>query len=301
MKPGKGSWYLLTGLLIGLGLGLIYAWLIEPVEYIDTAPHSLSPAIKERYRSLISLAYQADGDIGRARQRLALLQDINPQSVLAAQAQQEVANSGSPQEAQALALLAEDINQAGAVDQSTEAPSASQPAASQIAASQIAAGKPTAKSRPQKTATMEPGQAVRSPTPHPTATGTPEATFTPRATALVQSTLGPPFALKDKQKICDPTLPNALLQVEVEDSSGQPLAGVRLDVTWNGGEDFFFTGLYPKITNGYADFNMSPGVTYSLRAGEGGQTVSGLMAPADCKNSDGTTYTGGWMLTFTQP
>ena len=118
---------------------------------------------------------------------------------------------------------------------------------------------------------------------------------------MVQSTLGPPFALKDKQKVCDPSLPNALLEVEVEDGSGQPVAGVRLDVTWNGGEDFFFTGLYPRITNGYADYAMSPGVTYSLRAGEGGQTVSGLTAPTDCKNSDGTTYTGGWMLTFTQP
>ena len=291
MTGGKGLWYLLTGLLIGLGLGLIYAWLIEPVEYIDTAPHSLSPAIKERYRGLISLAYMADGDIGRARQRLDLLQDSNPQSVLAAQAQQEVANSGSPQESQALALLAEDLSPAGSVDQSTLTPAASQPAP----------GKPTAKSKPQNNATAEPGQAVRSPTPRPTKTDTPVATFTPRVTALVQPTLGPPFALKDKQKVCDPSLPNALLQVEVEDGSGNPLAGVRLDVTWNGGEDFFFTGLYPRITNGYADFIMSPGVTYSLRAGEGGQTVSGLTAPIDCKNNDGTTYTGGWMLTFTQP
>ncbi|MDR3576459.1 MAG: hypothetical protein P4L50_21530 [Anaerolineaceae bacterium] len=296
MNGGKGSWYLLTGLLIGLGLGLIYAWLIEPVEYIDTAPHSLSPAIKERYRSLISLAYQADGDIGRAQQRLELLQDNNSQSALAAQAQQEVANGGSPQEAQALALLAEDINQSGAVDQSTPAAATSQPAIGQPAAD-----KPTAKSRPAKTATLEAGQAVRSPTPRPTATDTPEATFTPRVTAVVQATLGPPFALKDKKKVCDPSLPNALLQVEVEDGSNQPVAGVRLDVTWNGGEDFFFTGLYPRITNGYADFEMSPGVTYSLRAGEGGQTVSGLTAPTDCKKTDGTVYTGGWMLTFTQP
>jgi hypothetical protein len=290
MNGSKGSWYLLTGLLIGLGLGLIYAWLVEPVEYIDTAPHSLSPAIKERYRSLISLAYAADGDIGRARQRMALLQDSNPQNELASQAQQEVAQNGSPQESQALALLAEDISQASASDQPTLTPAASPPGS-----------KPTAKSSSQKTATMAPGQAVRSPTPRPTKTNTPEATFTPRVTASVQSTLGPPFALKDKQKVCDSSLPQAQLQVEVEDSSGQPVAGVRLDVTWNGGEDFFFTGLYPHITNGYADFTMSPGVTYSLRAGEGGQTVSGLTAPTDCKNSDGTAYTGGWMLTFAQP
>ena len=258
MNAGKGSWYLLTGLLIGLGLGLVYAWLIEPVEYIDTAPHSLSPAIKERYRSLISLAYQEDRDIGRARQRLALLQDNDPQGSLSAQAQQEVANSGSPQEAQALALLAEDINQAGgSVDQSTPLTSTSQ----------IAPSKPTVKSRPQKTTSVDASQAVRSATPRPTATGTAQATFTPRATVFVQSTLGPPFALKDKQKVCDPTLPNALLQVEVEDGSGQPVAGVRLDITWNGGEDFFFTGLYPKITNGYADFTMSPALRLYVTPG----------------------------------
>jgi hypothetical protein len=105
--------------------------------------------------------------------------------------------------------------------------------------------------------------------------------------------------LKDRQPVCDPTLPEALLQVQVTDASGNPVAGVKIQVSWLGGEDFFFTGLKPELGAGYADFVMTPGVVYTVRLAEGSQAVSNLNVP-DCEQAGGANYWGGWLLTFTQ-
>ena len=32
----RGHWYLLTGLILGFVLGLLYAWLVQPVKFVDT-------------------------------------------------------------------------------------------------------------------------------------------------------------------------------------------------------------------------------------------------------------------------
>ena len=126
------------------------------------------------------------------------------------------------------------------------------------------------------------------------------ATFTPRALARASATSGAPFALKDKKKVCEPKLASGLLQVEVHNAADAPVSGVRVDVTWGSGQDSFFTGLYPLKDPGYADFVMASGITYNLQIGEGGELVSKIEAP-DCKDSDSTTYAGGWMLEFNQP
>jgi hypothetical protein len=289
MEGRRGPWYLITGVLVGLALGLIYAWLLNPVEYIDTSPQSLGDEVKSRYRILVALAYQENGDVGRAQARLALLHDNDSQGVLEAQAQQVVANNGSPQEAGALAGLAGDLANRTPEKNSTRTPSKTrQPGTEASSESQ------------SPLTTLDPAFAVRTPTPKPTMTPTPVITFTPRVSVALQPTLGAPFAYKEKHEVCDPALPNNLLQVEAVDGSGQPVAGVQIDVTWNGGEDFFFTGLYPQVSAGYADFAMTPGVDYSVRAGEGGETVNRL-SPPSCKNDEGTPYTGGWFVTFSQP
>jgi hypothetical protein len=75
MGEQRGPWYLLTGLAIGLALGLVYAWWINPVAYVNTAPASLRPDSKEAYRSLIAAAFGANGNLERARVRLSLLKD----------------------------------------------------------------------------------------------------------------------------------------------------------------------------------------------------------------------------------
>jgi len=290
MNERRGPWYLFTGLVIGVALGLLVAWVIFPVQYIDTAPFSLRSDAKEALRGLIAQAYMADGDLARARSRLALLQDANPMQVLADQAQRMLAKNTSPDEARALAQMAADLQSAPAVG--TPGPDEQDPTPAP----------PVSNSTPESdpTATLEIGQVVLTPTRGPTKSPTPVDTFTPRAPVHASATPGAPFALKDKNKVCDPKLTNGLLQVEVHNAADAPVSGVRVDVTWANGQDSFFTGLFPLQDAGYADFVMASGVTYNLQIGEGGELVSKLTAP-DCKNTDGSTYSGGWMLEFNQP
>ena len=106
-KPEKkqSAWYLLTGLILGIVLGLVYAWLINPVVYENTEPGNLKAAYKEVYRSIIAQVFAATGNFTRASQRLALLDDQDTYFILGQQAQRALAD-GNTTEAQALALLA---------------------------------------------------------------------------------------------------------------------------------------------------------------------------------------------------
>lgn len=100
--------------------------------------------------------------------------------------------------------------------------------------------------------------------------------------------------------VCDPNIPPLLLQVEVYDKAGTPIFGTPLTATWDGGTNTFYTGLYPQMDEGYADFEMTVDVVYTLQAGIGGEQVGGIQAP-QCTRPDGSTYWGGWKLTFKQP
>ena len=104
----RSHWYLLTGLVLGVAVGLIYAWLINPVVYQDTTPRTLSESYKEIYRRIIAEVFAATGDLERATSRLSLLEDENEVFALGAQAQRAL-SEGREEEAHALALLASAI------------------------------------------------------------------------------------------------------------------------------------------------------------------------------------------------
>lgn len=95
------------GLLLGLALGLWIAWGLAPRPQVDPSPAALHPTYRDAYRLLIASAYRASGDLGRARVRLALLQDPDPIQALLEQSRR-AAESGKPaQEVLLLAALAE--------------------------------------------------------------------------------------------------------------------------------------------------------------------------------------------------
>lgn len=110
MKEKRGQWYLLTGILVGFLAGLAVAWIVQPVEYVDTSPASLRSSYKEYYRILIATSYAASGDLVRAKARLELLGDEDPLQALTEQAQRTLAGGSSPDEARALSLLAAALN-----------------------------------------------------------------------------------------------------------------------------------------------------------------------------------------------
>jgi hypothetical protein len=285
----RSPWYLLTGLVIGLVIGLVYSLALNPVRIMDAAPHSLAEDFKDRYRVLIALAFRADRDVGRASGRLTLLRDQDAPALLAAQAQELMAEGGVPQEASALVELSEAIKgYAAPVDTPQE--DTSNP------------GTPPALEETVfiPTSTMNPGEAIRSPTPGPTQSPTPVMTFTPRVSPIPSSLLGAAFSLQEMTEVCIPGSPQILLQVEVLDRDGVPVPGIQIQVTWDDGEDFFYTGLFPDRSPGYADFSMDADAIYALKAGVQGQTVGNLKA-TDCETSEGGEYPGGWLLTFMEP
>ncbi len=63
----------LVAILIGIGLGLIYGWLINPVEYVDTSPATLRIDYKTDYVLMVAESFQKEGDLALVAYRLALL------------------------------------------------------------------------------------------------------------------------------------------------------------------------------------------------------------------------------------
>lgn len=104
MKSRSSSLYLLTGIALGILLGLIYAWSIRPAEAVDTNPASLQTQYKDQYRALIALAFASGGDLVRARARLSVLGDNNPYASVQEQTQRMAVN-GETGEVTALRLL----------------------------------------------------------------------------------------------------------------------------------------------------------------------------------------------------
>jgi hypothetical protein len=134
----------------------------------------------------------------------------------------------------------------------------------------------------------------------PGITRTSFSTGTPLPTRTPTHTPGAPFILDENTFVCDQSLGGPLLQVQAQDAAGGPLAGVEVIVSWEGGEDHFFTGLKPDLGPGYADFTMTPGVVYTLRLADGGEPVEDLTA-AECETESGSRYWGSWLLVFSQP
>lgn len=301
MRDERGPWYLVTGLIVGAALGLLYAWLIAPRTYADTSPASLQAGFKDQYRAMVALAYLADRNFALAEARLKNLKDENPVEALNEQAQRSLSAGNAPREAQALGLLAAALEQGGSPTSSASGAPASTLTATPTASSQpgltatsiVPSPEPVTLTAPAVTPTVGRTQS-------PAAVRTLRATGTPLTTRTPTPTPGEPFVLKDQTFICDTDLEGPLLIVLAESNSGQPLSGVEAIVNWEGGEDHFFTGLKPELGLGYADFAMTPGVIYSLRLADGGQPISDL-TPAECETPRGERYWGAWQLLFTRP
>jgi hypothetical protein len=282
----RGSWYILTGLVLGVAMGLFYSWVISPVKYVDAPPYALRADFKDEYRALVAAAYLYSYDLLRAEDRLEQLKEDNPSENLALQAQKALAEGRPDEEVRALGILGLALGEG-------VTPLALSSSTAQVVIST------------QSITAVTPTPIVNLPTSNPTQTSTvpvPLATKTlqPTSTATSTPTVGAAFVLQETMLVCNPDQSQPLIQVEIQDAAGQPVASVELVVTWDGGEDHFFTGLKPELGQGYADFLMTPEVVYSLQLADGGQAVNDLTA-AECLLDDGSRYWGSWMLTFIQP
>jgi hypothetical protein len=289
----RGSWYLLTGAVLGVALGLIYSWLISPVEYVDAPPYALRADFKDEYRALVAAAYLYSNDLLRAEDRLAQLKDDETAQTVAMQAQRALAEGHPEGEVRALGILAMALGD-GVV-----------PVASSVVSTQTMINTPTASASTSTPIIQQPPatpdisqQATPTQTstkPAPQSTNTLEPTSTATSTPAQEAA----FLLQETKLLCNLDQTQPMIQVEIQDATGEPVPSIELIVTWDGGEDHFFTGLKPELSLGYADFLMTPGVVYSLRLEDGGPTVNDLTA-AECLSEDGSRFWGSWMLTFIQ-
>lgn len=268
-KLGRNDWLALAlGVVIGVAVGLFYTWLINPVEYVNTPPASLRQSYQEEYLALIAASYRATGNLERAEARLALFDLIDPAERLTELAQQRVAADADDNSAQALALLASDLS------------------------------RPPTRLTSNQTATSP--ATTASTTPVVILDSTPTPTSRPSRTPTAAATAGLPFELAQRQQVCDPAITPPLLQVEVFDGAGEPVAGVEVRVLSDQGEDRFYTGLKPELGLGYGDFTMDPALRYTVQLPQAANIVTAVESQP-CSSEVGDSYPGSILLTFEQP
>ncbi len=281
-------YYLLTGLIIGAALGLVISLVLLPVRYSNVPPETLSLSGKDTYRLLIASAYQVDQNLNRAEARLSLLREEDPTSSL----QNQAARSASKIDAQVLLNLMKDLKSPAAV-QNTPSAATNTPALSPTATLTL-----TADTSLTPAVTNTPNdQAIRTATPlaavtQPINTPRPSATTASSAQAI-------PFVLSEKRTVCNASLQESLIQIEVFDAQGNPLPNAEILVSWAEGSSTFYSGYYPEVSAGYADFTMQVGIEYLVKVGEIGEIVQNLTAP-QCED-DNLPFWGSLYLRFDEP
>jgi hypothetical protein len=69
----------------GIGLGLLYGWVIDPVDFVDLTPETLRADYRADYILMVAEAYQSEHDLDLAARRLAIF-GSNPPAEIASEA-----------------------------------------------------------------------------------------------------------------------------------------------------------------------------------------------------------------------
>lgn len=266
---------ILLGLIIGLAGALYYAWVISPIVYTEVGPSRLSDDYKVAYIYLVSQSYAADDDWVKAEQRLAALEDPTLNETVAALLETYLREQQKPLIIENLAHLAQGM---GIEDNKAVALFAPTPAGV------ILTDTPTPNAPVEETAV---------PTATLTPSATPEPSTTPTPSPQPSPTPRPNYRLLAQNAFCEKGEDVTLLVVETQDALLNQLPGIEVLVSWEGGEDRFYTGFKPALGAGYGDFEMESGVSYTIQLADGSPEISGLRVESCEDGSD-----GGWWLTF---
>ncbi len=267
----------LVGLIIGLLGALYYAWIEQPVVYVAASPARLNEEFMSEYILLVSQGYAATGDWEKAQQRLAALDDPELANTVALQLDSNLRTGKSAAVMGNLAILARRLG----VNNTA-----------------------VAFFDPQTVGTITPSPTAQSATststliPSPTATQQPTRTSLPTKTPTSRPspTVVPIFRLLRQEQVCEPREPAPRIEVVVLDAFLEPAPGVEAIIAGEGVNDHLITGFKPELGLGYGDFDMEPGVSYSVVLAGGSPTVSGLRVET-CVEAEGG-LAGGWRLTF---
>lgn len=75
----------LIAIAAGVAVGLLYGWVLSPVELVDTAPSTLRIDYKADYVLMVAEAYRVEGDLDDAAARVGQLGGAPYDTVLEAQ------------------------------------------------------------------------------------------------------------------------------------------------------------------------------------------------------------------------
>lgn len=250
-------------LVIGLGLGLYYAWVIDPVEFTNTSPDLLRSEHQRKWVELAALSYVVDGDMERAERRLDQVDGAVVESELKRLIEDGADGGRAAETMRALSSLAHHLDvetPAMLVYLNTPSPS------TRVTPTP---GPPTETATPTRTLSPSPSPELSTDTPTPRPTR-----FYPGETPTPVPL--PPFMLAEREQICEPD-GRLRIEVVVLDGEGEGIAGKAVWLTWSGGADRAVTGLKPGEGPGYADFWVEPGERYGVSVSELGMPqVSGL-------------------------
>jgi hypothetical protein len=258
---------ILALLILGLILGLAYAWWIDPIRITEAAPAQVTEAYQHTWIIMAAEALAQDGDWDRTRARLDTLRDpVLPQTVKTLFEQADA--QGSKAAARALAQLADRL----AVRTAEMSVYLITPIVTPASTPRTSTPTPPTTVRPTLVSAAASATATLTPTPLVTSQPvlpTPVPTYNPSYQIISQ--------------IAECTRANATpqIRVTVQDAAGQPLAGVTVWVTWDSGTDRFVTGLKPDVNAGYGDFDMLRDRNYNVSIDQPESIIAtGLQAEA---------------------
>ncbi len=288
-RSGSGiSWLaLVLGIGLGVAFGLIYTWEIDPVVEHNTAPWQLNPQARENYVVAVALSYAQNRDLDLAFDRL---HAVSPDRAVWT----TVAQVACDRVKQGKTVTNSDIRVIRALNQLYEPQGASD-----CATGMFPTPGPVAFATPIPTLTLTPTL-----TPPPTKTATPPIpTNTPfQAIEPTGTPASGGYELNRLQSFCNPDA-SGMIEVRVYDRLGQGMPGVPVQVMWSGNQnDTFYTGLKPEREPGYADFQMSPGLSYTVMLStlvSDPPTVEAVPCEVVVDGETITTVTSYW-VNFTQ-
>ncbi len=302
------AWFLLS-LGIGLSLGLAIGWVFWPRRPAYTDLPHLRQMYQEDYILMVSIAYAQDGDLQRAQGRLSYFGDSRAPQLVAKAAHKAIDQGASLVVRRYLSRLAHAL---GASSTAIIAYVATPVPTATPLPSPTLLQPPTARPTEPPTAqpTDTPMRYVRTPTPT-TFAGTPgretptaltvEATQTQPARQTATPTLVKEidYRLAELKQVCGKNYAAGHILIQVQDSKGRGISGVRLKVSWAGGEDSCLTGLHPDKDPGYVDYQMTPGVTYAVSLADSTSDVATnlVFLPPKKECAEGTRP-GSWEVIF---
>jgi hypothetical protein len=260
----KNNWTIigiLIGLGVGIGGGLFYAWVINPVRRPDAQPWQLDQSGKRAWIIAASVGWMRDNDLLLVADRLNDLRLNETTFQRVADLACDLARSSYAQSdsglvaIRAMVKLAEGQGKRGC-------------AADLI---QINTPIPVPTTTPQRaTPTLIPVP-TKTPTPEPGLTFTPATA--PPSLPTSTGTAGK-FIVVRSEPYCN-VRSSGVIEVLVTEANGTTgVPGVTVLVEWAGGSDRFYTGLKPNRDAGFADFKMTENERYTV-------TLPGLSDPSN--------------------